>query len=132
MRVSGFLCGHVEYTAWQDPLEASHLLENLNGLWNIQADSVVQNLMDFSDYFTLPFSPLHPAWRMSEDAVHRACMLEAREGTDFHRALFASPHRLQQVFGTSDVAAAKVRHAVCLCGVKIRFTLQAFLLSSHY
>ena len=78
-------------------------LEDLSGVWNLQADAALSHFLDFSDYYALPGSPL-PNFRMSDEAFRRACALERHS---FQDELFRSPVLMQRVFGTADPDAAR-------------------------
>lgn len=49
---------------------------SLQGEWNLQVDAPCTHLMDFSDFYVLPNSPLPSAWGMSEGALADALALE--------------------------------------------------------
>ncbi len=48
---------------------------NLEGDWNIQGDSQLLNMVDFSHFIVLPGSRLHHAWKISDKAVREALLL---------------------------------------------------------
>ncbi|CAK0860322.1 unnamed protein product [Prorocentrum cordatum] len=73
---------------------------HFEGEWNLQVDAPCTHLMDFSDFYVLPNSPLPSAWRMSEGALVDALALERP---------FVSKHLLEMrgwwhLFGTSTLA----------------------------
>jgi hypothetical protein len=82
-------------------------LDDISGMWNLQADASLTHLMDFSDFYVFPHSPLE-SWRMSERAFRDAVTLEKK---GFHEKVFASPHLMRELFGTEDVNLARERHA---------------------
>lgn len=75
--------------------------ELFDGEWNLQLDAPCTHLMDFSDYYVLPDSPLPAAWRMSWQAFGDAFALERQLAVD---RLTESPALCQQLFGVASVA----------------------------
>ena len=86
-------------------------LDNLDGAWNIQCDATVSRLMDFSDYFVLPHSPLPAVWRMNWAAVRNATALGP--DADFEAAARCAP-LCRRLFGTDVVDEARERRAQLL------------------
>ena len=78
-------------------------LDDLQGMWNIQADAALSHLMDFSDYYVLPYSNLEH-WRMGLGVVRDSLTLER---SSVHEMLFKSKRLLETVYGTSDPEKAK-------------------------
>ena len=76
---------------------------SLQGVWNIQIDAAFTHLMDFSDYYVLPTSSLNDWWKMTNDTLFSALVLE---GDRFHCVinnkkvtLECCPKLLEQVCG---------------------------------
>ena len=86
-----------------DPL-SEKALSDLTGTWNIQADASLSHLMDFSDYYVLPDSPLADFWKMSEEALINAFTCERPQ---IKESLFKCPQLLERIFGTDDQEMAK-------------------------
>ena len=74
-------------------------LDDISGMWNIQADAALSHLMDFSDYFVLPCSPLPPQWRMSEAALRDAFCMERMQVLD---ELFADDDKEEEAGAVSS------------------------------
>ena len=64
-----------------DPL-SKESLDDISGSWNLQADAALNHLMDFSDYYVLPESPLPAFWRMSEQSFCDAFTCERTKYVD--------------------------------------------------
>lgn len=80
----------------------SHLSYLLEGGWNIQCDAPMTHLVDFSHFYTLPFSCLNPVWKMSHQAVQEAFKLGSP-----HLGVFEARPLCEYVWGTSDFEKAK-------------------------
>jgi hypothetical protein len=70
----------------RDPT-SEEMLNDVSGIWNLQADATLSHLMDFSDYYVLPDSPLKAFWKMSEETLRDAFVLERPQ---FHAHVMAS------------------------------------------
>lgn len=87
----------------QLPVLLSNLNDNdafsLEGDWNVQSDSCLSHIIDFSHFFVLPSSNLHDKWKMSLSDVQDALLLGAE-----HFNLFSDTN-LQKIFDneTNDI-----------------------------
>ena len=84
-------------------LERMIAADEFAGNWNLQADATGARFMDFSDFFALPRAPLHPAWRMSEQALQHAFALEKEAAL---RSACASPLAARRLCGDHDEKAS--------------------------
>jgi len=67
--------------------------------WNIQSDATMCRMVDFSQYYALPNSPLNPVWKVSKKAI-----LKGIKAGRALRHFIKNPEICKEWFGTSDEA----------------------------
>lgn len=90
----------------QDPT-SEEALDDIDGTWNLQADAALSHLMDFSDYFVLPDSPIPDFWKMSEKAFSNAFILERPQHMEH---VMECPPLRARIFGTNDKNEAQTEY----------------------
>ena len=78
-------------------------LDDISGMWNLQADAALTHLMDFSDYYVFPWSPL-ASWRMSERAFRDAVTLEK---ATYLEKVFQCPSLRRRLYGEEEEKVAR-------------------------
>jgi len=90
------------------PINASGgLIDDLEGVWNLQCDATGSTFMDFTDFYVLPNSPLPKVFRMTESALRDCIYLERKP---FVELVLASPKLRERIFEEKTEEGARKKY----------------------